>query len=96
MTKKEISPVLFAPVSLSGRGVGCGIDRDSGWCSGGRRREDHGLCGDTVVGSGLSVERAYFTSKFIVAGMDEAAHWAGHGVVDSEGFVAAITSGGKV
>ena len=95
VAEKEISPVLFAPVGVSGRGVGWAIGRCSRRCWGGRRK-DHGLSGDTVVGSGLSIKGAYFTSKFIVASMDEATYWAGHGVVDGEGFIAAITSGGKV
>ena len=95
VAEKEISSILFAPVWVSGRGVGWGRGKCRGGCSGGGR-EDHRLCGDTVVGSGLGIQGAYFTSEFIVAGLDEAAHWARHGVVDGEGFVAAITSGGNV
>ena len=95
VAEKEISPILFAPVWVSGRGVGWSIRRSSGKGSV-VGREDHGLSGYTVVGSGFSVQGAYFTSKFIVTGMNEAANGAGHGVVDTEGFVAAITSGGKV
>ena len=95
VAEKEICPVLFAPISISRRGVGWSIGRSSGKGSV-VGREDHGLSGYTVVGSGFSVQGAYFTSKFIVTGMNEAANGAGHGVVDTEGFVAAITSGGKV
>ena len=68
VTEEEISSVLFASVGVKGRACG----RCSGRCSG-RGGKDHGLGGDAVVGSGLGVQGAYFSSEFIVAGVNEAA-----------------------
>ena len=82
-TKEEITTILGAQSNSRGR-LGNSGNRVSqrGWrCWRALLGKDHGLTADTIVGSCFDVKRGKSLGYLIMAGVDEASHWAGHGMV---------------
>ena len=97
-TKEKISTILWTLGNnwRRWRSSRVGVRRGLWSCWSRGWGKDHGLTADTAGGSGFDVEGAKSVGDLIMASVDEASDFAGHGMVYREWFVAAITLGRKV